>query len=351
MKWKPLMAVLLGLLMVGVTAAGADIPTGKAKESGSGTLDIRPLPTPIGEMTYFYGDNAVKALMELSRKNIPLRILPGQELSQVTFLGVYRDTNGRVYYYIVEGPVKTKTVLNDFIKNAEHFSQRPTRRKISIMGHTRDWNDIGAITWKKVFIGTTMEMGITAEFSYVSTTSGMMYYLVEIHQSGNPKRSDIAVDKMTVDVSVPNEIPLSETWISRWLPKTDGGPKKYYSYTSQISVDGNLLSYSASASTSEETNDGITFRWKVKSREIGRDVEFIHYDFVKKIGSGSLVRPAYGMILDANPSVIVVSKRNRARLSFEAQAKFNIANWMIVPTDTVKFGVEVTPVGVREYGS
>ncbi len=350
MKWKLLLAVLLGLLVTGATVAGANMPRKKAEEPGGGKLDIRLPPTLIGEMTYFYGDNAVKALMKLSRKNLPLRILPGHELSQVTFLGVYRDTNGRVYYYIVEGPVRMEAVLKDFIKNAKHFSQRPTRRKISIMGHSRDWNDIGAITWKKVFVGTTMEMGVTAEFSYVSTTSGMTYYLVEIHQSGNPKRNDIAVDKMTVDVSVPNEIPLSEIWISRWLPKTDGGPKKYYSYTSQISVDGNLLSYSASASTSEETNDGVTFRWKVKSREIGRDVEFIHYDFVKKIRSGSLVRPAYGMILDANPSVIVVSKQTSARLSFEAQAKFNIANWMIIPTDSVEFGVEVTPVGVREYG-
>jgi len=347
--WKPLFAVMIGLMMVGMAAAGADVSMGKADEFDNGTLDIRLPPTPLGEVTYFCGDNAVKALMELSRKNLPLRILPGQGLSQVTFLGVYRDTNGRVYYYIVEGPVKTETVLKDFIKNARHFSQRPTLRKISMVGHTRDWNDIGAITWKKVFIGTTMEMGVTAEFSYVSTTSGMTYYLVEIHQSGNPKRSDIALDKMTVDVSVPNEIPLSETWVSRWLPRTDGGPKKYYSYTSQISVDGNLLGYSASASTSEETNDGITFRWKVKSREIGRDVEFIHYDFVKKIWGGILTRPAYGVILDANPTVIVVSKRNSAKLSFGAQAKFNIANRMIVPTDTLEFEVEVTPVSVREY--
>ncbi|WP_367884362.1 hypothetical protein [Thermococcus sp. JCM 11816] len=113
-------------------------------------------------------------------------------------------------------------------------------------------------------------------------------------------------------------------------------------------MDGNTLGYSASASTSEDTNDGITFRWKVKSREIGRDVEFIHYDFVKKIGNGRLSRPAYGMILDANPSVILVSTQNNARLSFEAQAKFNIANRMIVPTDALKFEVEVNPEGVRE---
>lgn len=193
-----------------------------------------------------------------------------------------------------------------------------------------------------------MEMGVTAEFSYVSTTSGMMYYLVEIYQVAKPKRHDIAVDEMVVDVSVPAEIPLSKIWISKWLPQMDGGPKRYYSYTSQISVDGNTLGYSASASTSEDTNDGITFRWKVKSREIGRDVEFIHYDFVKKIRNGRLSRPAYGMILDANPSVILVSTQNNARLSFEAQAKFNIANRMIVPTDALKFEVEVNPDGVRE---
>ncbi|NJE06516.1 hypothetical protein E3E36_10270 [Thermococcus sp. M36] len=351
MKWKPLMAVLLGLLMVGVTAAGTNISTEGAKESDNDTLDIELLPTPMGKMMYFYGDDAVKALTEMDHKNLTLRIVPSHGLSQVTFVGVYRDTNGRVYYYIVEGPVKKETVLRDFIKNAKHFSQRPTCRKISVMGRTRDWTDIGAVTWKKASIGSTMEMGVTAEFSYVSTTSGMTYYLVEIHQSGNPKRSDIAVDEMTVDVSVPTRIPLSEIWISKWLPKMDGGPKKYYSYTSTINVEGNLLSYSASASTSEETNDGVTFRWKVKSREIGRNVEFVHYDFVKRIGSGRLSRPAYGIILDANPSVIVVSKRNTARLSFEAQAKFNVANWMIIPTDTLKFGVEVNPKGVREYKS
>lgn len=70
-----------------------------------------------------------------------------------------------------------------------------------------------------------MEMGVTAEFSYVSTTSGMMYYLVEIYQVAKPKRHDIAVDEMVVDVSVPAEIPLSKIWISKWLPQMDGGPK------------------------------------------------------------------------------------------------------------------------------
>ncbi|NJE62140.1 hypothetical protein [Thermococcus sp. 21S7] len=348
MRWRPLLAVLLGLLMVGVTAAGTNISAKGAKESNKDTLDIELLPIPMGKMMYFYGEDAVKALAEMNHKNLTLRIVPSQGLSQVTFVGLYRDTNGRTYYYIVEGPVKKETVLRDFIKQAKHFSQRPAHRKISIMGRTRDWADIGAVTWKKTSVGTTMEMGITAEFSYVPTTSGMKYYLVEIYQSGNPKRSDIAVDEMTVDISVPDRIPLSEIWISKWLPKMDGGPKKYYSYTSTINVEGNLLSYSASASTSEETNDGITFRWKVKSREIGRNVEFIHYDFVKKIGSGRLSRPAYGIILDANPSVIVVSKPNTARLFFEASAKFNIANRMIIPTGTLKFGVEFNPNGVRE---
>ncbi|WP_148883142.1 hypothetical protein [Thermococcus aciditolerans] len=342
------MAVLLGLLVVGVTAAGTNISAEVATESDKDTLDIEPLPTPTGKMMYFYGEDAVKALVGMNHKNLMLRIVPSRELSQVTFLGVYRDTSGRVYYYIVEGPVKKETVLRDFIKKAKNFSQRPARRKISIMGRTRDWTDIGAVTWKKASVGNTMEMWVTAEFSYVSTTSGMKYYLVEIHQSGNPKRSDIAVDEMTVDISVPTRIPLSEIWISKWLPKMDGGPKKYYSYTSTINAGGNLLSYSASASTSEETNDGVTFRWKVKSREIGRNVEFIHYDFVKKIGSGRLSRPAYGIILEANPSVIIVSKPNTARLSFEARAKFNVANWMIIPTDTLKFEVEVSPLCVKE---
>lgn len=40
---------------------------------------------------------------------------------------------------------------------------------------------------------------------------------------------------------------------------------------------------------SEDINDGIMFRWKVKSCEIGRDVEFIYYDFVKKIRNGRLL--------------------------------------------------------------
>lgn len=297
---------------------------------------------------YFYGGDAVKALTELEHNNMTLRIVLNYELSRITFLGVYENPDGRVYYYIVEGPAKKEAALRDFIKNARHFSQRPTFREASMLGRTRNWTDIGAITWKKASIGTTMEMGVTAEFSYVSTTSGMMYYLVEIYQVAKPKRHDIAVDEMVVDVSVPAEIPLSKIWISKWLPQMDGGPKRYYSYTSQISVDGNTLGYSASASTSEDTNDGITFRWKVKSREIGRDVEFIHYDFVKKIRNGRLSRPAYGMILDANPSVILVSTQNNARLSFEAQAKFNIANRMIVPTDALKFEVEVNPDGVRE---
>ncbi|NJE02016.1 hypothetical protein [Thermococcus sp. JdF3] len=348
MKWRPLVAAILGLLMLGVTAAGTNISAEETKESNKDTLDIKLLPSLPGKMMYFYGEDAVKALVEINRKNMPLRIIPDRGLSRVTFVGVYRDTQDRVYYYIVEGPAKKEAVLGDFIKKAKNFSQRPARRKISIMGRTRGWTDIGAVTWKKASVGNTMEMGVTAEFSYVPTTSGMKYYLVEIHQSGNPKRSDIAVDEMTVGISVPDRIPISEIWINDWLPGMDGGPKKYYSYTSTINAGGNLLSYSASASVSEETNDGITFRWKVRSHELGRDVKFIHYDFVKKIGSGRLSKPAYGAILKANPSVIVVSKPNTARLSFEAQAKFNVANWMIVPTDTLKFEVEVSPLYVKE---
>ncbi|BAD85642.1 hypothetical protein, conserved [Thermococcus kodakarensis KOD1] len=347
MKWKPLFAVLLGLLMVGIAMAETSRPMIKPTESNN-TLDIKLPPASLGKTMYFYGGDAVKALTELEHNNMTLRIVLNYELSRITFLGVYENPDGRVYYYIVEGPAKKEAALRDFIKNARHFSQRPTFREASMLGRTRNWTDIGAITWKKASIGTTMEMGVTAEFSYVSTTSGMMYYLVEIYQVAKPKRHDIAVDEMVVDVSVPAEIPLSKIWISKWLPQMDGGPKRYYSYTSQISVDGNTLGYSASASTSEDTNDGITFRWKVKSREIGRDVEFIHYDFVKKIRNGRLSRPAYGMILDANPSVILVSTQNNARLSFEAQAKFNIANRMIVPTDALKFEVEVNPDGVRE---
>lgn len=348
MKWKPLFAVLLGLLIVGIAIAETSRPMVNLTES-SNTLDIKLPPASMGKTRYFYGRDAVKALTELEHKNMTLRIVFDHELSRITFLGVHENPDGRVYYYIVEGPVKKETALRDFIKNAKHFSQRPTFKGVSMLGRTRNWIDIGAITWKKASIGTTMETGVTAEFSYVSTTSGMAYYLMEIHQVAKPKRHDIAVDEMTVDVSVPAEIPLSKIWISRWLPQTDGGPKRYYSYTSQMGVDGNLLSYSASASTSEETTDGITFRWKVKSREIGRDVEFVHCDFVKKIGNGRLSRPAYGAILDANPSVIIVSTQNSARLSLEARAKFNIANRMIVPTDTLKFEVEVNPEGVREH--
>lgn len=57
---------------------------------------------------------------------------------------------------------------------------------------------------------------------------------------------------------------------------------------------------------SEDINDGIMFRWKVKSCEIGRDVEFIYYDFVKKIRNGRLLWFVYGMIFDVNLSVIFV---------------------------------------------
>lgn len=350
MKWESLFAVLLGLLMVGVATAETNPPMVKPIESNdNNTLDIELPPAPMGKMMYFSGEDAVKALAELEHKNITLRITTDHELSRITFLGVYENPDGRVYYYIVEGPVKKETALRDFIKNAKHFSQRPTSREVSVLGRTRNWIDIGAITWKKASIGTTMEMGVTAEFSYVPTTSGMIYYLVEIHQVAKPQRHDIAVDEMTADVSVPAEIPLSEIWISKWLPRMDGGPKRYYSYTPQISVDGNLLSYSASASTSEETNDGVTFRWKVRISKIGRNVEFVHYDFMKRIGIGRLSRPAYGKNLDANPSVIVVSKQTTAKLSFEARAKFNIANWMIVPTNTLKFEVEVNPWNVREH--
>lgn len=224
MKWKPLFAVLLGLLMVGIAMAETSRPMIKPTESNN-TLDIKLPPASLGKTMYFYGGDAVKALTELEHNNMTLRIVLNYELSRITFLGVYENPDGRVYYYIVEGPAKKEAALRDFIKNARHFSQRPTFREASMLGRTRNWTDIGAITWKKASIGTTMEMGVTAEFSYVSTTSGMMYYLVEIYQVAKPKRHDIAVDEMVVDVSVPAEIPLSKIWISKWLPQMDGGPK------------------------------------------------------------------------------------------------------------------------------
>ncbi|WP_148882967.1 hypothetical protein [Thermococcus aciditolerans] len=123
MEWKPLLAVLLGLLIVGVTAAGTNISAEEAKESDKDTLDIELLPTPMGKMMYFYGENAGKALVGINHTNITLRIVSSQRLSRVTFAGVYWDTHGRVYYYIVEGPVKKEAVLRDFIGEVEHFSK------------------------------------------------------------------------------------------------------------------------------------------------------------------------------------------------------------------------------------
>lgn len=350
MWWKSLFAVLLGLLMVGGAMAG--VPTYKTSDQSGG---ISENSTPPGEnwlkfggkLKYFYGDDVKKAFGQKEVFKLPIEFIPESNVSEITFVGIYTDRYGRVYYHIVEGPIAKDTAINEFKQNVRLFSFRPLSKTVTVMGRSRNWEDIGAISWKKVSTGTTLEMGITAEFSCVETRSGMVYYLVEIHQTGNPKRDDIAVDEMNVKVEVPESVSSYSVWISRWLPEMDGGPKRYYSYSSTINLEENSLSYSASAGYSEETNDGLTFRWKVKIQELGRDVKFVHYDFREKM-FWWFSRPAYGKVFDANPSIIVVSRRNEALLSFRADAEFNLAGRMFAPVGPIGFKVRVTPDTVKE---
>ncbi|WP_175059261.1 hypothetical protein [Thermococcus sp. 2319x1] len=64
-----------------------------------------------------------------------------------------KDTNGRAYYYIVEGPVKKETVLRDFIKNAKYFSRRPTYRKIPVIGEPGIGLTLGQAHGKRLPLG------------------------------------------------------------------------------------------------------------------------------------------------------------------------------------------------------
>ncbi|WP_048149357.1 hypothetical protein [Palaeococcus ferrophilus] len=368
MKWKPLMAVLIGLLMIGVAAKAAPSPAssgGYDSETPVWGLE-RPIKPVNVSQHIFTGPGSVEKgkrflktfggqitlelnFSELSKHNITffavvLRPIPNGKYAPIYFIG-----DGLRHEDIEKFRWEFQRVVNDVLN-------RPIEGRFSIASEpSREWHWIGSIRTITKSTSYPLTPGnayqsLSSDYWYTEGTSGQYAYYAKVYHSGDMSSSEIAINELKLVVSAPTGYEFIGN--GHYLPDGHGGPKTTYSESSSFGFDGTTLVFSASAGYNMETNDGYYFRWDTHAFDPNTEVTFRFYDFHRKYGS--LSAPAWGKSFTARPAVIMIvepsSTSTRAAVfKYHATASFKFNTWagsVVKSTDPIDVTVFAFPWSV-----
>ncbi len=292
LKWKSLLAVLIGLLMVGVAAGSAYAMVQKP---------IHPILPSQPLTKAFTGPNAqIQARAFLKRLPVTLT-LNFNTMNDITFIGIaLRPVSNGVYipaYYIVQGakPGEYPLLQRKFTEFAEsHFRVQVSNIKIaSSIQPNVNWNYAGSIDY---ITHTASHLG---QEGYLQLKGWYYYYIIDQHTveyyaqtklRGDVSSSAVAVKDLDLHVSRGH----THEVIDDFLPDGHIGPTTSYyeSLTVELTPE-DIAKISASAGYSVNTNDDYYFRIDTHTADPNSYVDFHAYDFKKKV-SWWFDSPAWG---------------------------------------------------------
>ncbi|AFL94767.1 hypothetical protein CL1_0559 [Thermococcus cleftensis] len=392
MKWKPLIAVLLGLLMVGMVLVSASDTVKPTKTSSipSDGISISPLPghekgiimkTFTGKLSLHLAEQFLQKYWD----RLTLRI-KFEEFGDATFVGIAlrplpSGAYVPLYYFGYDSDdLDVKTLTKDFYSEVSKFENTPLEVKGALSDEPpRAWKYLGAIlslrTSREIEVATapwivrkaTVYNGVGAEFWGTYGEWGQyVYYVAITHSAEVPSDRDlpsdfkIAVKEVKDRVTVLNS---DDAFIGYGSFRPDDSGS-----TSQSAVNWGLnLDFgidatgrplpTAQVGFSESHTTGLGFKWYTRIIDPNYDVQFEFYDLKKK---GLLTSsPAWGQIFVSRPVVLVHVKqgtpfyegkirvRADATFVYEAPVDSPFSGTYVVKKDVdappVEFTVEMFP--------
>ncbi|ASJ00723.1 hypothetical protein [Thermococcus gorgonarius] len=334
MKWRLLLAVLLGLLVGGMATGSSYIPVQKP---------IYPAP-PQGALTkVFTGpDASLHAHSFVKGKEVTLAI-NFSAIKDATFIGIaLRPIGNGAYapaYYVVQGaePNDYPRLQRKFEEFAEtHFRTQVSNIKIaSAIEPNVNWNYAGSIDWvtsTSSLFGQKGVLELKGFYYYYPIDSNTIEYYAKTRVRGDVSSSDVALKDLRLRVSTGGTYEALEDF----LPDGHMGPMTSYSEAITVELDSEKTAQiSASAGYSVNTNDGYYFRMDTHTLDPNNYVDFHAYDFKKDV-PWLPDPPAFGMpfFFESAVTMKVKSPTNNACyfgiFNYDASAEFYVINtWLL----------------------
>ncbi|QDA31135.1 hypothetical protein FH039_05325 [Thermococcus indicus] len=281
MKRKSLLAVLLGLLVVGATTGSVHAVVQKP---------IHPILPSQPLTKAFTGPNAqIQARAFL--KGLPVTLtLNFDTMNNITFIGIaLRPAGNGAYipaYYIVQGakPWEYSLIQRKFTEFAEgHFRAQVSDIKIaSSIEPNVNWNYAGSIdyiTHTVSYLGQSGYLEFKGFYYYYVIDQNTIEYYAQTKLRGDVSSSAVAVKDLDLHVSRGH----THEVIDDFLPDGHIGPTTSYyeSLTVELTPE-EATKISASAGYSVNTNDDYYFRIDTHTADPNSYVDFHAYDFKKK---------------------------------------------------------------------
>lgn len=331
-KWRSLLAVILGLLMVGTLG---DIPniaiTGSPMNmSTDKNIQVPSLPPNTGNIIVktFTGTSSLRSaelFIQRYQDKLTLRIDFG-EFNNATFVGIAlrRLPTGAyvpLYYFGQEDRnLDVETLTRSFYSEASKFGDMSLEVTGALADEpSRNWKYIGGIrsirtslevkTLKKDTVMVYNEIGGDSWVT-LSTSGQYVYYVYLTHEAKVPKEKDFPGNFKVAVKEVKERVTVLNTHhafigLGNFRPEGSGpssNPVITWGLNGGIDVNGRPLP-NAQAGFSESYTKGLTFKWYTDDIDPNSEIQFEFYDLKKREWFGD--SPAWGQIFISHPVVLV----------------------------------------------
>jgi len=292
LKWKPLLGILLGLLVISsmATASLEEPASHKTTES------IEP-PTNFKNIVLtkvFSGkDASLEAMNFLARYRGRLTLeVDLRYLENITFIGIsLRPTKNGYYipaYYIVDKSAPMSR--QEFQKRFDEITATLAKEPLIMPGDVLNvepkvnWEYAGRIDYVTSHVtrnGRTGTIQQTGWYYYYFVDNYRVEYYAKIKIRGDMNSKDVALKELNLHV---DRNGYTHETLGDFLPDGHIGPTTSYSESLMIEVDsGKTLRISAHGGYTKDTNDGIYFRGDTHTLNPNDYVDFHFYDFKRNI--------------------------------------------------------------------
>ncbi len=356
MNWKFLIAISLGLLIIGLGHAGAlSSPDSKPAPSLPPHKE-KPSPTPprIGGgivVKTFTGSSSIaqaKSFLNQYWDKLTLR-LNLNEFQNVTFVGIaLRPLPSGAYaplYYFGDNITDLRALEEQFISEVSTFKRIPSETRGALADEpARDWKYLGGIrslvTSKDIEVSTSMwtkERGTVynvfgANFWVTSALSGQyVYYIHMNHDAKVPLKVSeglkVAVKEVKERLKVLNPEDAF-IGVGNFRPEGTGSSStSVITWGLNVGIgisDSGMPLPNAQAGFTENHSTALGFKWYTDYVDPNLEVKFNFYDLEER--GFIFSHPAWGKSFSAHPAVIVHvdpdAKFHMAKVKITAEAVF-----------------------------
>ncbi len=292
LKWKPLLGILLGLLVISRMATASLDEPASPRTMGS----IEP-PTDFKNIVLtkvFSGkDASLEAMKFLARHRGRLTLeVDLRNLENITFIGIsLRPLKEGYYipaYYIVDKSAPMSR--QEFQKRFDEITATLAKEPLIMAGDVLNvepkvnWEYVGGIDYVTSHVtrnGRTGTIQQTGWYYYYFVDNYRVEYHAKIKIRGDMNSKDVALKELNLHV---DRNGYTHETLGDFLPDGHIGPITSYSESLMIEVDsGKTLRISAHGGYTKDTNDGIYFRGDTHTLNPNDYVNFHFYDSKRNI--------------------------------------------------------------------